>query len=328
MLLDVLEERLLGGDDPIAFDEALAVAELPDAQVPSLIALAHRVRLARTGPGVELESIISAKTGACSEDCGFCSQSRHWRSPLRPEPFIDVAEMVAAAQAAEKLGSTEFCIVLAVRGPDDRIMQQVLAATEALRTSTGLRVACSLGILTREQAATLASAGVHRYNHNMEAARSFFPAICSTHTWEERRETCRLVGDAGMELCSGGIVGMGESLRQRVELAFELRDLGPREVPVNFLNPRPGTPLQDQPLVGALEAVKTIALFRLVLPGAVIRPAGGREVILRDLQALGMLAGANALIVGNYLTTLGRAPEDDLRMLADLGMPIGRLDPR
>ena len=324
MDLDRLGRRLLARGEPIAFDEALDVAGLPDAEVPALIALAHRLRLQRTGPGVELESIVSAKTGACSEDCGFCSQSRHWRSPLRPEPFIDIDEMIGAAQAAERMGSTEFCIVLAVRGPDDRIMEQVLAATSALHASTGLRVACSLGILTREQAATLAGAGIHRYNHNLEAARSYFPAICSTHTWEERHETCRLVGEAGMELCSGGVVGMGETLRQRVELAFELADLRPREVPVNFLNPRPGTPLQEQPLVPPLEAVKTIALFRLVLPDAVIRPAGGREVILRDLQALGMLAGANALILGNYLTTLGRAPEDDLRMLADLGMPVGR----
>ena len=314
--LDDLGQRLLAGGDPITFDEALAVAELPDSDVPALIACAHRVRLQRSGPGVELESILSAKTGACSEDCSFCSQSRHWRSPLRPEPFIDLEEMVDAARAAEEIGSTEFCIVLAVRGPDDA----------ALHASTSLRVACSLGILTRQQAATLAAAGIHRYNHNLEAARSYFPSICSTHTWEERRETCRLVREVGMELCSGGIVGMGESPRQRVELAFELAELGPREVPVNFLNPRPGTPLQDRPLVPPLEAVKTIALFRLVMPDAVIRPAGGRELILRDLQALGMLAGANALIVGNYLTTLGRAPEDDLRMLADLGMPIGRHD--
>ena len=312
---------------PISFEDALAVAELPDAEVPGLVALAHRVRLAAGGPGVELESIISAKTGACSEDCAFCSQSRHWRSPLRPEPFIDADEMVRAARAAEELGSTEFCIVLAIRGPDERVMRQVLAAVDALHASTGLRIACSLGILDRAQAQALAGAGVHRYNHNLETARSFFSSIVSTHSWEERRDTCLLAREAGMELCSGGIVGMGETIRQRVELAFELAELGPREVPVNFLNPRPGTPLQDRPLLAALEAVKTIALFRLVMPGVVLRPAGGREVTLRDLQALGMLAGANALIVGNYLTTLGRSPEDDLRMLADLGMPVARLGP-
>src|ERR1700730_3378791 len=267
---------MLAGGDPITFDEALAVAELPNGDVPALIALAHRVCMQRSGRGVELESIVSAKTGACSEDCSFCSQSRHWRSPLRPEPFIDLEELVASARAAEVIGSTEFCIVLAVRGPDDGIMEQILAATAALHASTGLRVACSLGILTREQAAALARAGIHRYLHPLEGAQSYFPAICSTHTWEERHETCRLVREVGMELCSGGIVGMGETLRQRVELAFELRDLGPREVPVNFLNPRPGTPLQEQELVPALEAVKTIALFRLVLPDAVIRAGGGR----------------------------------------------------
>ena len=324
--LDDLGQRLLAGGDPITFDEALAVAELPDRDVPALIACAHRLRLQRSGPGVELESILSAKTGGCPEDCHFCSQSAQFDSPVKATPFLDADEIVKAAEETAGFGASEFCIVLAVRGPDDRIMEQVLAAVAALHASTSLRVACSLGILTGQQAAALAAAGIHRYNHNLEAARSYFPSICSTHTWEERRETCRLVREVGMELCSGGIVGMGESLRQRVELAFELRELGPREVPVNFLNPRPGTPMQDRPLVPALEAVKTIALFRLVMPDAVIRPAGGREVILRDLQALGMLAGANALIVGNYLTTLGRAPEDDLRMLADLGMPIGRHD--
>jgi len=331
VILADLEQRMFaggaGGEEAISFDEALAVAEIPDAELPALIALAHRVRLANTGPAVELESIISAKTGGCSEDCSFCSQSRHWRSPVRPEPFLDIPEMVRAARRTEELGASEFCIVVAVRGPDDRVMEQVLAAVEALHAATRLRVACSLGILTRGQAEALAATGVHRYNHNLEAARSYFPAICSTHTWEERYETCRIVREAGMELCSGGIIGMGETPRQRVELAFELRSLGPREVPVNFLNPRQGTPLQDRPLVPALEAVRTIALFRLVLPTAVLRPAGGREVTLRDLQALGMLAGANALIVGNYLPTLGRAPEDDLRMLADLGMPVARLEP-
>lgn len=327
MNLPDLEERLLGGGAPITFDEALAVGGLPEPELPGLIALANRVRLAHNGPGVELESIISAKTGGCAEDCAFCSQSRHWPSPVRPEPFVDIPAMVEAARRAQALGASEFCIVLAVRGPDERIMDQTLTAVAALHAETELRVACSLGILTRAQAEVLAAAGVHRYNHNLEAARSFFPQIVSTHTWEERHETCRLVREAGMELCSGGIMGMGETMRQRVELAFELAELGPREVPINFLNPRPGTPLGAQRLLPALEAVRMIALFRLVLPSAVLRPAGGREVILRDLQALGMLAGANALIVGNYLTTLGRSVGDDLRMLEDLGMPVARLDP-
>ena len=322
-----LGEQLLERREPLSFDQAMAVATMPADHVPSLLALAHEVRLARTGPGVELESIVSAKTGGCAEDCAFCSQSRHWPTPVRPEPFMDIPGMVAAAKRSEDLGASEFCIVLAIRGPDQRTLDRVLEAVAAVHAGTSMRVACSLGLLQPGQAETLAAAGVHRYNHNLEAARSFFPAICTTHTWEDRQATCRMVVDAGLELCSGGIIGMGESVRQRVELAFELAELGPREVPVNFLNPRPGTPLGQRDLLPALEAVRMIALFRLVLPDVVLRPAGGREVILRDLQALGMLAGANALIVGNYLTSLGRGIGDDLAMLADLGMPVGRLEP-
>ena len=308
----------------LSYDDAVAVLELPDAEVPALVGLAHRIRVAHCGPEVELESIISAKTGGCSEDCAFCSQSRHWRTPLRPEPFLDLTELVEAARRSAAVGATEFCIVLAIRGPDDRVMEQVLGAVDALHRETDLQVACSLGILTRDQARALAGAGVHRYNHNLETARSHFPSIVSTHTWEERRETCLLVGETGMELCSGGIFGMGESLRQRVEFAFELAELGPREIPLNFLNPRPGTPLEGQPLVPPLDAIRTIALFRLLFPSTVLRYAGGRELTLRELQPMGLFAGVNALIVGNYLTTLGRSPEADLRMLEEFGMPVRR----
>ena len=319
-----LERALLAEGRPLTFDEAVGVLDLPDAEVPALVALAHRIRLEHCGPEVELESIISAKTGGCSEDCAFCSQSRHWPTPVRPEPFLDLGELVEAARRSQSVGATEFCIVLAIRGPDERIMDQVLAAVEALHRGTRLQVACSLGILTRPQAEALAAAGVHRYNHNLETARSHFASIVSTHSWEERRDTCLLVREAGMELCSGGIFGMGESRRQRVELAFELAELAPHEVPLNFLNPRPGTPLGNRPLLPALDAVRTIALFRLLLPGTVLRYAGGRELTLRELQPMGLFAGINALIVGNYLTTLGRSPEADLRMLEDLGMPVRR----
>ena len=309
----------------ISPDEALAILELPDTEVPALVALAHEVRLANAGPEVEVESIISAKTGGCPEDCAFCSQSRHWPTPVRPEPFIDIPRLVEAAKRAQDQGATEFCIVLAVRGPDERIMQQVLAAVDALHRDTDMHVAASLGILTREQAVQLREAGVRRYNHNLETARSHFSKIVSTHTWEERWETCQLVLELGMELCCGGIFGMGETTQQRVEFAFELKELGPREIPMNFLNPRPGTPLADKPLVKPLDAIKTIALFRLLFPDVVLRYAGGREVTLRELQSLGMLAGINGIIIGNYLTTLGRKPEDDLAMLSDLKMPLKSL---
>jgi biotin synthase len=215
--------------------------------------------------------------------------------------------------------------VLAIRGPDARIMQRLLEAVPVVRERTGLNVAVSAGILTREQAVALAGGGVHRYNHNLETARSFFGAICTTHTWDERFATCRLVREVGMELCCGVLLGMGESNAQRLELLAQLRDLVPDEVPLNFLNPRPGTPLGDRALVEPLEAIRWIALFRLALPPVILRYAGGREVTLRDLQAMGMTSGINALIVGNYLTTQGRAPDEDLRMLEDLRMPVGVL---
>jgi biotin synthase len=319
-----LEQALLVEGRGLTFEEALGVLDLSDAEVPALVGLAHRIRVEHCGPEVELESIISAKTGGCSEDCAFCSQSRHWPTPVRPEPFLDLGELVEAARRSQEVGATEFCIVLAIRGPDDRIMDQVLAAVDALHTETDMQVACSLGMLTRPQAEALAAAGVHRYNHNLETARSHFPSIVSTHSWEERRDTCLLIRQTGMELCSGGIFGMGETQRQRVEFAFELAELDPHEVPLNFLNPRPGTPLGKRPLVPALDAIRTIALFRLLFPRTVLRYAGGRELTLRELQPMGLFAGVNALIVGNYLTTLGRTPEADLQMLQDLGMPVRR----
>jgi biotin synthase len=305
--------------------DALALATLPDERVPELIALAHRVRLDYAGPEVEVESILSVKTGGCPEDCHFCSQSGRFDTPVLPEPFLPLPVILDAARDSAKSGATEFCIVLAVRGPDEHIMRKTIEAVRAIREDVGINVACSLGILSRAQAEELAANGVHRYNHNLETARSFFGRIVTTHTWEERYETCLLAKEYGMELCSGGIMGMGETWEQRAEFAEQLQALEPAEVPINFLNPRPGTPLGDRTVMAPLDALRCIAMFRLMLPGALLRYAGGREVTLRDLQATGLLGGINALIVGNYLTTLGRAPEDDLRMLEDLRMPVKRL---
>jgi biotin synthase len=305
--------------------ELAQLAAVPDHSVPALAALAHEVRLAWCGPTVEVEGLLSAKTGGCPEDCHFCSQSARFDSPVKATPFLDMDDLLAAARETAALGASEFCIVLAIRGPDERIMEQLLAAVPAVRDATGLNVAVSAGILTPEQARRLAAGGVHRYNHNLETARSYFPRIVTTHTWEERFETCRLVRAAGMELCCGALLGMGESDEQRLELLAQLRQVDPAEVPLNFLNPRPGTPLGERPLIAPLEAIRWIALFRLALPGVILRYAGGREVTLRELQALGLTAGINALIVGNYLTTLGRAPAEDMQMLADLRMPVGAL---
>jgi biotin synthase len=306
-------------------EELERLADLPPESVPALASLAHEVRLAWCGPEVEVEGILSAKTGGCPEDCSFCSQSARFESPVKATPFLDADEILGAAEETAKVGASEFCIVLAVRGPDERIMQQVLDVVPVVRERTGLNVACSLGILTREQAERLAVGGVHRYNHNLETARSFFPQIVTTHTWDERFDTCQMVRDVGMELCCGALLGMGESNEQRLELLQQLRQVEPAEVPLNFLNPRPGTPLMIRRLVEPLEAIRWIALFRLALPSVILRYAGGREVTLRELQAMGMTSGINALIVGNYLTTLGRAPEQDLQMLEDLRMPVGVL---
>jgi biotin synthase len=324
--LNAAEQALLDDGRDLSEDELSALARLDSNTVPALAALAHEVRLARCGPTVEVEGILSAKTGGCPEDCHFCSQSSSFSdSPVRPGPILDLDEILAAARETKELGASEFCIVCAVRGPDQRLIDRVLEATELVKRETSLNVAASLGILTREQARALAEGGVHRYNHNLETARSFFTSIATTHTWEERFETCRYVHEFGMELCCGALLGMGETDEQRVELLMQLRDAGPAEVPINFLNPRPGTPLGRRPLVEPLEAIKWIALFRLALPEVILRYAGGREVTLRELQVMGMTSGINALIVGNYLTTLGREPQADLQMIDDLRMPIGAL---
>jgi biotin synthase len=316
----LLDERRL-----LTADELSALAALPDGAVMTLAALAHQVRLAWCGPTVEVEGILSAKTGGCPEDCHFCSQSSRFDTPVKAMPFLNREEVLAAAKETAALGASEFCIVLAVRGPDERTLQRILDLVPLIFEETGLNVAVSAGILDEDQARRLADGGVHRYNHNVETARSFFPSIVTTHTWDERAETCRLVKAHGMELCCGALLNMGESTAQRVELLTQLQELEPTEVPLNFLNPRPGTPLGDRAVLGAWEAVRWIALFRLALPSVILRYAGGREVTLRDLQAIGMTAGINALIVGNYLTTLGRSAGEDLEMLADLRMPIGAL---
>jgi biotin synthase len=316
----LLDDRRL-----LTADELRALAALPDEAVPTLAALAHEVRLAWCGPTVEVEGILSAKTGGCPEDCHFCSQSSRFESPVKATPLLSADEVLRAAEETRALGASEFCIVLAVRGPDERTLANILDMVPLVREETGLNVAVSAGILTREQAVRLAEAGVHRYNHNLETARSFFPSIVTTHTWEERYETCLLVREHGMELCCGALLGMGETVEQRIELLEQLRAVDPAEVPLNFLNPRPGTPLAIRRPVTPLEAIRWIALFRLALPSVILRYAGGREITLRDLQAMGMTSGINALIVGNYLTTLGRSPQEDLRMLEDLRMPVGVL---
>jgi biotin synthase len=241
--------------------------------------------------------------------------------------WLDIPELVKAAVQTRATGASEFCIVAAVRGPDARLMTQMREGVAAIRAAVDIQVAASLGMLTQQQVDDLRDMGVHRYNHNLEAGRSYFPNVVTTHSWEERWDTCQMIKASGMELCCGGLVGMGETLEQRAELAAQLGELEPHEVPLNFLNPRPGTPFGDLPVMAASDALRTIAAFRLALPRTILRYAGGRELTLGDLGTRdGLLGGINAVIVGNYLTTLGRDPAEDLELLADLQMPIKALN--
>ena len=323
--LDTARRQVLEQGEGLAEEQLLDVLRLPDDALPDLLELAHQVRLRHCGEEVEVEGIISIKTGGCPEDCHFCSQSGVFDSPVRGV-WLDIPELVKAAKETAATGATEFCIVAAVRGPDIKLMNQVKFAIDRIKQEVDINIACSLGMLTQRQVDQLAEWGVHRYNHNLETARSYFPQVVTTHSYEERLETCAMVKDAGMELCCGALIGMGESLEQRAELAAQLAALEPHEVPLNFLNPRPGTPLQDQPVMDGKDALRAIAAFRLAMPRTVLRYAGGRELTLGDLGTRdGLLGGINAVIVGNYLTTLGRPATADLNLLVDLNMPIKEL---
>jgi biotin synthase len=302
-----------------------AVLRLPDDEIGAALEAAHRVRVRWCGPEVEVEGIVSVKTGGCPEDCHFCSQSGLFASPVRGI-WLDIPALVEAARQTASTGATEFCIVAAVRGPDDRLMAQIREGVAAIRDAVEINIAASLGILTQDQVDELVAIGIHRYNHNLETARSFFPTVVTTHTWDERFDTLRMVRASGMEVCCGGILGLGETIDQRAEFATQLASLAPDEVPLNFLNPRPGTPLADAEVLDARDALRAIAAFRLALPRTILRYAGGREITLGDLGTRdGLLGGVNAVIVGNYLTTLGRPADRDLALLDELKMPVKAL---
>jgi biotin synthase len=323
-ILAEAREQVLERGEGLNQEQTLRVLQLPDDRLDELLALAHEVRMRWCGPEVEVEGIVSVKTGGCPEDCHFCSQSGLFSSPVRAA-WLDIPSLVRAAKETAATGATEFCIVAAVRGPDERLMRQMREGCEAIRAEVDINIAASLGMLTQAQVDELAAMGIHRYNHNLETSRSYFPNVVTTHTWQERWSTLTMVRDAGMEVCCGGIVGMGETIEQRAEFAAQLAELEPDEVPLNFLNPRPGTPFGDQPTMAPTEALKTVATFRLALPRTILRYAGGREITLGDLAGKGVLGGINAVIVGNYLTTLGRPATEDLDMLSELSMPIKAL---
>ncbi len=315
--LDVLEGR------DLSYEDALRLAELPVTLVPYLAAIANEVREKFAGNQIESCALSNIKSGNCSEDCKFCAQSGHYKTDSPVYPQISVEEIVAQAKAAEAMGATEFCMVSSGWGAtNEKEFQTVLEATRRIGSETKLFVDCSLGFLTGEQLSRLKEAGLYRNNHNLEASKGYFDKICTTHTYQERMNHVELVRHYGIHPCSGGILGMGETAKDRIDLAFDLKKLGADCVPINILNPRAGTPLGTVEPIGPMEIIKFIAIFRLILPKSTIKIAGGREVNLRDLQAMAMQAGANGLILGNYLTTMGRSSERDIQMLKDLGFEV------
>jgi len=299
-----------------------ALAGLPDDDVPDLLALADDARAAYCGNGIAVEVLYNAKKGGCSEDCHFCSQSARFASDVEPETLASVESFVAAARDAHVRGAGEFCIVVAVRGPSTRLLERVCESVRAIKAELPLKVAVSLGILRDDQVAQLVAAGVDKVNHNLETSRRYFPSVCTTHTFDERMATLQLVRSAGLEVCCGGIIGMGETAEDRIDFLCTLQELAPEEVPINFLNPRPGTPFQDRSLVEPVEALRFVAMARLALPRALVRFAGGREITLQGLQDLGMRSGASGIVLGNYLTTGGRNDQDDFAMLDRLGFEV------
>ena len=245
-MTDILERartKVLDDGEGLSYDELVEVLQLPDDQIPELLQLAHDVRMTHCGPEIEVEGIISLKTGGCPEDCHFCSQSGQFTSPVR-SVWLDIPQLVKAAEETAATGATEFCIVAAVRGPDERLMSQVRDGIKAIQAAVDINIACSLGMLTQEQVDQLKEMGVHRYNHNLEAARSYFPSVVTTHSYEERWDTCEMIRESGMELCCGGLVGMGESLEQRAELAVPAGRARPARGAAELPQPASGHPVR------------------------------------------------------------------------------------
>lgn len=327
--LNQLAARIITGEQ-ITKPEALILTEIEGQDhILLLCEAADRIRQACCGNQVDLCSIINVKSGNCSENCSFCSQSVH--HPGQDSPIYGLKspdEILEQAKAADAAGAKRFCLVSQGRGlkynsPKSKEFEQILATVGRIIAETNVKPCCALGEITLEQAQALKEAGVTRYNHNLESSANFYPHIVSTHTWEDRVETVKNLKAAGIQACSGGIIGMGETWSDRLDLAFSLRDLGVESVPINLLNPRSDTPLGDRPKLDPYEALKAIAIFRFILPQQILRYAGGREAIMGELQSLGLKAGINAMLIGHYLTTLGQPPEQDLMMLANLGLQGG-----
>lgn len=320
--INALTDRILAGEQ-IAESEALSLCDVAGTGLYSLFGAASRIKERFVGNKVFLCSIINAKSGRCPENCSFCAQSAHHTTAAPVYPLVDEEKIVSCAKEAEQNGSSCYGIITSGTsiGSGDEL-GRICRAVQRIRRETSITPSCSLGIIDYDTATALKKAGVETYHHNLETSRSFFPNVCTTHDYEQDVETVRVAKRAGLNVCCGGIFGLGENARQRVELALTLRELAVDSVPLNFLNPIEGTRLAGASNITPMECLHTIALFRFILPDRKISVCGGREQNLRDLQSWMFLAGASGTMVGNYLTTTGRAPEQDWQMLKDLELAV------
>ena len=302
----------------ISREEALSVLHSPDSELLEVLAAAYRVRSHFHGNKVRVHVLQNAKSGVCPEDCSFCSQAAQYHSPVPQYGMQSVEELVEGARKAHAMGAATYCMVTSTRGPSEKEVEQICEATRIIKSEMPLKVCASLGLLVGEQAETLRSAGVDRYNHNLETSEGFYPEVCTTHTFRDRLETIRSARAAGMEACAGGIMGMGETPEDRVDLALALRELEVESVPVNFLNARPNTPFEKVPQLSPNDCLRSLAMFRLVNPSADVRAAGGREVCLGHLQPLALYP-ANSIFTNGYLTTPGQEPSADWEMITQAG---------
>lgn len=315
-----LGESILQGHK-INYDEALQLTNVISEDIPLLSAFANKIRMQFAGKSVDMCGIVNARSGMCSEDCKFCAQSVYHDTEAPIYKLLNIGKIIAAAKRAEEQGAKRISIVTSGKGMDnDPDFKKILEAIQGIMDNTNLKICANLGTLTLDQAHMLASIGIKRYAHNLETSENFYPSVCTTHSYKERITTIKNAKAAGMDLCTGGIIGMGESWQDRIDFAFALREVDAASIPINILNPIKGTALENIIPPSPLDIIKTFAIFRFIFPDKIIRPAGGREINLRDMQGHLMLSGANGLIIGNYLTFTGRNATADFQMAHDAGL--------
>ncbi len=309
----------------ISFDEALAYGELTEREdITALVERAWEVRVDNFGDSTDMCSLVNAKSGGCAEDCGFCAQSRYAEADTPMHAMMEPEQILEHAKAAEAAGAHRFCMVTQGQGLSKRDFAKIVEGAKLVSEHTNLKRCASIGHMSVDRAKTLKEAGIQRVHHNVETSRSYYPEVTSTVQYEGRVRTIDAVKEAGLETCVGGILNLGESRRQRVEMAFELAEMNPTSVPINLLNPRSGTKFGDRPMMDPWDVVKWVAIFRLILPDALFRLCGGRVENLQDLQPLAVKAGINGVMMGNFLTTLGVEPEDDRASFEELGLNVQR----